>query len=282
MTTSSLQGMRASFYAYDGSNNPPPSPTAKWKAEVHAHVDFAKTDPRKQPYLPDPYPLQRVGRRREGHPGGFTSLREPLQPAKNPDQAQVYCSYAEWWQAQRPSVNNVKARHETFSTSFWPFGHRVSNLSSIDDEGTFYQLDQRRIKNHIGYKEKREPSTLTLPSRSRSTADFFGSHSEHLRQSQSLASSMTTHAGAAFHEKNKLAASMSTGSLKKNVWEHRVDNPDAVALQRCPSAPSTARSMQATVGSSRYDPKRSLRDMGLASRTHAEFRLPQPTSANGL
>jgi hypothetical protein len=211
-------------------------------------------------------------------------LREPLVPPKNPGKPDVYCSYGEWWQAQRGHGRDVKAQHESFSTSFWPFGHRVSNLSSIDDNGTFYQLDNRRIKSHVAYKEKREPSTLRLDSRSFSTGDFFGSHSEHLRQSQSLARSMTTHAGAAFHEQNKLAASMSelgSGSLKKNVWDHQVEL-EAATLQRCPSAPSTVRSMDATVGSSRYDPKRSLREMGLASRTHAEFRLPQPMSANGL
>lgn len=303
------QKLRNSFYANDGSNNPPPSPTAKWKGDVHAYEEKDK-GPTRHPYLPHPYPLKRRGRAQNGHPGGFTSLQEPLVPPKFPDEEQIYCTYAEWWQAQRPTTGHTSNNDKTFSTSFWPYGRRISCITSMDKEDQCYHLDQRVLKNHVYYKNRREqPLSMTTMSKSQSSADvLMGSQHEQFGHNRRLGHSMTqmgrSHAGAAFHENKKLFGHTDPLELTsaprggRNVWDslkaqasapnlHGVQSPmglpaagaaaGLVPGQRAASAPSTSRSqlLEAPPGN-RYEPKPHLKSLGQGSRTHAEWCLPQP------
>lgn len=264
------------------------SPTAKWKGNVHAYEKPAK-DPNRFPYLPHPYPLKRRGRGDEAHPGGFTSLQEPLQQPKpaDKDKEQIYSTYAEWWQAQRPPEHLPNDKESTFSTGFWPYGRRISCLASMDNEEQFYNLDQRVVKNHACYKNRRElfPST----SMSRSQSELLGSQAEHFGYKQSLGEpirSIGAAAGASFHEQRRRSGLgpvtagpvAGSGSANKTMWESRQASSPALptaSRQRVDSALSTSRSTGAQAGS-RYEPEQSLRNLGLGSRTHAEWCLPQP------
>jgi len=282
--TSTQQSMRASFYADDGHNHPPPSPTAKWKHTVYARV-CPPEDPNKHPYLPHPFPVKRVRRARDGHQGGFTSLQESARPRRDPNQEEVYCTYPEWWWAQRPPFGKPPdADVKAFSTSYWPYGHRMSAIASVDDKGEFYDLDDRRIKNHMHVKQhQREQSKFQsyIP-RTQSAAELMCSRTEHFHFDKSMAGlGASSHVGASFHEKKKLASLTSplgrtdgAAGKPRTMWDLKAQANEGSAL-RSPSAPSTMRSVEALAGSSKYDPKQSHRDMGLASRTHAEFRLPQ-------
>jgi len=242
---------------------------------------------KKHPYLPHPFPIKRVARAQDGHQGGFTSLQETMRPPKeDPSQEDVYCTYPEWWWAQRPPFGkSPKADEVTFSTSYWPYGRRMSAISSIDDKGEFYDLDDRRIRNHTFVKQHlRDQSPFqSFSSRSHSAAALMGSTTEHQNYDKSLGRTAASHAGASFHASNKLAASTASATAGKRtltMWDHQAEKLES-SLRRSPSAPSTMRSLDATAGSSLYDPKQSLRDLGLGSRTHAEFRLPQdPVRAN--
>jgi len=284
------QGLRHSFYANDGSNNPPMSPTAKFKGDVYAHEDPPK-DPNRFPYLPHPYPLNRRGRAHggnPGHPGGFKSLQEPRQPPKFPDEEQIYSTYSEWWQAQRPPDALPHDKDATFSTSFWPYGRRISCVASMDDSEQFYNLDKRIMKNHAYYKNRRDPLSSTS-GMSRSRSELLGSQAEHFGYSRSLGQTVSSdsHAGASFHATRKglLASGSAAGSNNlsgtRNVWDSMRAQASAPQLptaagQRAGSAPSTSRSVDAQAGRSQYEPRASLRNLGLATRTHAEWCLPQP------
>jgi len=297
-------GMRRSYYANDGSNNPPLSPTAKWKGDAHAYQDAYK-DPNRFPYLPHPYPLQRKGRTQGAHPGGFESLLEPQQPPKFPGEEQVYSTYAEWWQAQRPPGGPLDEKDATFSTSFWPYGRRISCVASMDKEDQFYHLDKRIMKQHAYYKERRDPldekakMSSTGFSRSQSAAELMGSQAEHLGYNRSMGQSVSSqmnHTGAHFHTKRREMAMnpdavVKPGSLMaqsptagKNMWESMKNQPASSAgfggappMGRSGSVPNSSRSqMEAQARGSRYEPKQQLRDLGLGSKTHAEWCLPQP------
>jgi hypothetical protein len=232
-----------------------------------------------RPYLPHPFPLKRVGRARDGHQGGFTSLQDTGKP-KNPEKEEVHCTYPEWWWAQQPPFGPApEAEEQTFSTSFWPYGRRMSAIASVDDKGEFYDLDDRRIKNHAFVKQhQREQSKFqAFPSRSQSATDFLGSNTEFFNHSKSLGQTVSSHHGAAFHENSKLVAALgsSAGAAKtRTVWDRTTQGVDGSA-RRTPSAPCLEWSMEAAAASSRYNPHRSLRDLGLGSRTHAEWRLPE-------
>lgn len=286
--------MRSSYYDRAG-NEPPPSPTAKWKDDVHRFEDLARTDPNRHPYLPDPYPLKRAGRARGGHPGGFTSLQEPRRPPKFPDEDQLYMTYAEWWHAQRPPLGPPDDKDKTFSTSYWPFGRRISCVASMDNEDQYYNLDKRIIKNHSYYKDRREPPSSQFPvARSQSSSELLGSQAEHFGYNKALGQTATSHSSAAFHERSRrFATSGSSPALSgsRNMWDSMRSERAEVAMaarassassgQRAASdAGSTARSFEAQAGSSRYDPKQSLRGLGLGQRTHAEWCLPQPVYAS--
>lgn len=275
--SSGSQGLRHSFYPNDGSNNPPPSPTAKWKGDVHAYEDPPK-DPNRFPYLPHPYPLMRRGRAQGGHPGGFRSLQEPLQPPKFPEEEQIYSTYAEWWQAQRPPKGPPCDKDSTFTTSFWPYGRRISCVASMDNEDQFYHLDKRLVKNHAYYKNRRDPLSSSTMSRSRS--ELLGSQAEHYGYNRSLGQTTSSHAGADFHERNKRLGKTSVHPGESNrssegsrtMWDSL--KAQGASEQRALSAPSTSRSVEAQARNSRYEPQQGLRNLGMGSRTHAEWCLP--------
>lgn len=272
-------GERTSYYSKDGSSDPPPSPTAKWKGDVHAHEDPPK-DPSRYPYLPHPFPLKRRGRTHPdhgGHPGGFKSLQEPLQPVKFPDEDQVYMSYAEWYWAQRPKVPPPDDKEATFSTSYWPYGRRISAVSTMDKEDQSYNLDTRILKNHTFYKHKRDPLSSTGFSKSRSSADvLLGSQTEHFGYDRSFGKKQPSHASAAFHTQRKSAPTAVKDPSKRSVWDSVQPSGFGGAAQRATSTPNTSRSLEVQAGTSRYEPSSSMRNLGLATRTHAEWCLPQP------
>jgi len=282
-------GQRSSYYPNDSANDPPPSPTAKWKGGVHGYED-PKKDPNRFPYMPHPYPLKRRGRAANGHPGGFMSLQEPLQPPKFPDEDQLYCTYAEWWQAQRPAAGPVDDKEATFSTSFWPYGRKISAVMTMDKEDQHYNLDKRVVKNGTFYKYRRPHPGETQGvsfQKSRSSAELMGSQAEHFGYHRSLGRTQSSHASASFHEQNPMPAGQpyATSSVgkSKNMWDSLRANAStpnlATAGQRAESAPSTSRSQhssQGQAGNSRYDTTHSLRKLGLGSRTNAEWCLPQP------
>jgi len=284
--------LRRSYYTNDGANNPPPSPTAKWKGDAHAYED-PKKDPNRFPYLPHPYPLQRRGRGHQAPPGGFKSLIEPIQKPKFPEEDQIYSTYAEWWQAQRPPAGPINDKDGTFSTSFWPYGRRISCVASMDKEDQFYHLDKRIMKNHAYYKTRRDATSSEGFSKSQSSGNLMASQAEHFGYNRALGQSLTSqmsHSGAAFHEDRKRRGealvwppSNSGASGNKNMWESMkaqgASLPAEISVtsgRRADSVPSTSRSIEAIAGSSRYDPKQGLRNLGLGARTHAEWCLPQP------
>lgn len=209
-----------------------------------------------------------------------------------------YQTYAEWWQAQRPPAGPLKEKDATFSTSYWPYGRRISCITTMDKEGQFYHLDKRLMRNHTFYKDRRSPSwrasELEHPAwkttRSRSSAELLGSQAEHFGYHRSLggrSSLDVSHASASFHEQNPIPFGepfASTTKSGRNVWDVKKAQPppqlpaagQPTAGQRAASAPSTSRSIEAQAGTSRYDPKQSSRNLGLGQRTHAEWCLPQP------
>lgn len=273
-------GLRSTYYSDDTSNNPPPSPTAAWKARTHNYQEPVK-DPNRHPYLPHPYPLKRRGRAHSGHPGGFVSLQEPLLPPKRPEEDQVYMTYAEWWQAQRPLEGPPYEKDATFSTSYWPYGRRISCVASMDKQDQYYNLDSRVVKNHTFFKDKRDPMSMQI-ARSRSSAVLLGSQAEHFGYDRSLGRSRSSHASASFHATNPIAPGEPYAQVKKsgrNVWETMKaqeasrSSPPTPASVRSTSRPD---SLEATAGSSRYAPKQSSRNLGLGQRTQAEWCLPQP------
>lgn len=265
-------GHRSSYYQRDGTYDPPPSPTAKWKGAVHAYVAPTK-DPNRFPYLPHPYPLKKRGRAHPGnggHPGGFMSLQPPQQPVKYPDEDLVYMTYSEWWHAQRPTDALPGDKDSTFSTSYWPYGRRLSCVASMDKDDQFYNLDKRLVKNHTFYKDRRAP--LSESWRSMSSSQLLGSHTEHFGFDRSLGKKTSSHAGAAHHEQKRLGLPDGKQAGRRTMWDS-VTQPSfsPPPLQRASSAP-----MEVLAGNSRYDPKQSTRNLGLGSRTHAEWCLPQP------
>lgn len=279
-------GERVLYYPNDGHNNPPPSPTAKWKHDSHVYHEVEKA-PERLPYRPHPFPLKRRPKAQSGHPGGFVSLQEPLVTPKFPDEEQIHMTYAEWWQAQHPDKGPPQEKDATFSTSFWPYGRRISSVTSMDKEGQYYHLDNRLVKNHTFFKEKRDPATSSQPmyqQRSHSTAaQLLGSQAEHFGYDRSLGRSMSSHASSTFHKQNQLQPGQpfaATPKSGRNAWESmraQASSTAAGSLPRSTSAPNIAlESLEAKARDSRYAPKQKLRDMGLASRTHYEWCLPQP------
>jgi hypothetical protein len=274
-----------SFYSDGGANNPPPSPTAKWKAEMHSYEQVQR-DMSRFPYLPHPYPLKRRGRERD-HPGGFVSLQEPFEPPKFPDQEQVYMTHGEWWQAQRPPQCIKAPKDATFSTSFWPYGRRITCVASMDKDDQWYNLDKRILKNYTFYKAKRDPPPTSSLSRSRSSMELIGSQAEHFGYNRQLGRTTSSHASATFHAENRMAPGepfAATIKNGRNVWESmqaQASTSPPGTLQRATSAPSSL-SVEANVGRGRQSsfnkPQKHLWDKGLGQRTQAEWCLPQPPS----
>eukprot|EP00928_Gymnodinium_smaydae_P009367 TRINITY_DN13498_c0_g1_i2.p2 TRINITY_DN13498_c0_g1~~TRINITY_DN13498_c0_g1_i2.p2 ORF type:complete len:122 (+),score=13.12 TRINITY_DN13498_c0_g1_i2:83-448(+) len=100
------------------------------------------------PYLPHPYPVHRIQRERESHIGGFKSFHEDCRPLAHPDKAicpdRVFTSYGEWWQAHQapPGPPPPEPDVKVATTNFWPYGRRISDLTTTENNGDFYELDR--------------------------------------------------------------------------------------------------------------------------------------------
>eukprot|EP00928_Gymnodinium_smaydae_P071270 TRINITY_DN54901_c0_g1_i1.p1 TRINITY_DN54901_c0_g1~~TRINITY_DN54901_c0_g1_i1.p1 ORF type:complete len:190 (-),score=22.99 TRINITY_DN54901_c0_g1_i1:73-642(-) len=108
-------------------------------------------DPSPPEYLPHPYPLARL-------PGqqSFASLRageQELFPG------QSFQSYGEWFEAHRPVNPELNARVQRGrSTSFWPYGQRVTSLVGTESSQDVYRLDHfctKYVRPHLPERTSR-------------------------------------------------------------------------------------------------------------------------------
>lgn len=88
----------------------------------------------KVPYLPNPQPWMR------GCPGNaefFTANPECYRD-------RGFFSYGQFWQAHQPIISQ-KPMLKTVSSSFWPFGQRITCLTGSERKADLYSLDSRLI-----------------------------------------------------------------------------------------------------------------------------------------
>lgn len=271
----------------DPALRPPPSPTAQWRHEIYCRKSEHDDDPSrrppsslgtvsigrskpvvaesKYPYLPDPFPIRRNDKVLNGQAGGFTSLREQLEPSRKQDE--TYFTYAEWWQAQRPaSKKDARPNTETHSSSFWPYGQHISALATTDATNEAFLLDSRIVKNHHMYTEKRSP-VLERPEAT--SADAPTSWLDHSRRSRSATAMMaqTAHPAGRLTPAGKPRQPFRSTSM-------------ATLSRGASSSPARSRggidaaAMGGSPGAGRYAPRSHNRERGLGSRIHAEWCLP--------
>lgn len=126
----------------------------------------------KEDYLPHPFPLQRVGRTREAHTGGFVSFHGNCgngncRPKAHPDQPicpdRTFMSYGEWWEAHQPPPGPPPPEPDikTFATNYWPYGRSITDVVTTDNKKDIYELDKRIVKNVLPYIPKRDTTMRT-------------------------------------------------------------------------------------------------------------------------
>lgn len=128
------------------------------------------------PYLPDPYPLAR-GHPREGNGAvkfGFNSLHAPclpsdtapnfkLSPGESLCPSRRFGSYGEWWQAhQAKCPPNPDAKVKTKSTSFWPYGSKITTVTSNESPEDYYELDRRLLMNSCPNRPSRRSGSTRV------------------------------------------------------------------------------------------------------------------------
>jgi len=221
-------------------------------------------------------------------------MQEPIRPPKRQDP--VYSSYAEWWTDQRPpTADHDHSDDKKFSTSFWPYGRRVSAVASSDHQDAKYMLDDRIIHNQLTYSHKRDTQPYNASmSRSQSAGQLFGSCAEALGYSNGFGGPQGQAFGASRSSFGARSLGRSDNSIYPPMARRKRDipffqmQPTEEEASRPPSEASTARSREVTMvpplqrsisqaapGSTKYEPHRSLREKGFGTRTLSEWRLPQ-------
>eukprot|EP00929_Paragymnodinium_shiwhaense_P018223 TRINITY_DN12843_c0_g1_i1.p1 TRINITY_DN12843_c0_g1~~TRINITY_DN12843_c0_g1_i1.p1 ORF type:complete len:200 (+),score=10.71 TRINITY_DN12843_c0_g1_i1:386-985(+) len=116
----------------------------------------------KDQYLPHPFPLQRMGRTREAHAGGFVSYHDNCRPLAHPDRPccpeRAFMSYGEWWEAHQkpPGPPPPEPDVKTFATNFWPYGRSITDVITTEDKADIYELDKRYVRNVVPHIPKRD------------------------------------------------------------------------------------------------------------------------------
>lgn len=215
------------------------------------------------PYLPHPFPLQRHGRVTGSHSGGFVSLHDPCKPCHNPEKRccpeKVFVSYGEWWQAHQPPVGPPPPDPDVreFSTNFWPYGRRISAITSTDNHKDIYELDRRIIRQNVPHIRRSASVPFTggpmqdgAHFRSTGRAELHGSHSEAVVGSEALrhpsgrweqGSGHRENYGEAFQRTEKEKAMAAAGAVGSR--------PPNEAMDRSGSMPNLGRTASSTMSS---------------------------------
>jgi len=112
-------------------------------------------------YLPNPQPWKR------GCPGNaefFTSNPECYRD-------RGFFSYGQFWQAHQPIISQ-KPTMQTVSSSFWPFGQRITCLTGSERKEDIYSLDSRIIARAApGMPRSHSMPTKQMPAYERGLRD---------------------------------------------------------------------------------------------------------------